>query len=856
MPKAQRHRKRVRTARLNASGLPLGSNKSQSSTTDSNEFGATDQTKPTKKQGRKEAEVTNLLDKLTSQDVQDRQWATSALANMFVTFPPVTQRLLLSKNLIGLLIERLTDTDDVVAVESLGSLRNLAVSSPTSIVSEMHNKRLLMPLINNHVPLLLSRFQQQVEGKPTLIDSPPLPSLAQDRKTVEEQNQKEQTRFKLFWDWSENVMTLFWCLSESTNKILSSLNLYADKLIEFAMLFLNERALGISGIVTNNESMSADATAKLNKKDKKPDTNERVPLFVAIAAAQLVHAFTAQNATAQTLLLQNPNLSSLTTILRSTNAPTTRSARTELHPSSDSTTDQEDWLQLRVLSFGILLELAKRPVNKRQTSTNDIRNVLKDNQSVLMKLLETDLINVADTSIEIHKTMDPKLAEQPGAATTGQAIKLNSIEKQLSTLQLSLEVLGEWCALMETDSLSNKNNSNDDMQDDVDDIEEEEEWAGIVEGDVEMDQDDDDVPADGIYRKQQPQYQEESIVDDITETDTTTEIELSSSTLNLFQKLPSLLLSFAHPTPLSFLQASTTAVSAPSNLISTDATTTTTQDEPRVVPEPLCAISDILTTIHVRSLECLNNLYITLARATLSTSTTTSTFFKHQQQQQELQNVWSGVLTLIQGAATSYTGSTINNEGELQKEDDMSELNQRRMEIVSAGVGSVWGMARIGISLVSSFDVGDSTSSFLISLFNHPFSRFTTPASETIRVRIIGTLGWTGRRSKISLKENEEIGSFLLSILPKDTSSRSNLTTEVLLQVIDSFIDIYSDEESIWDQPVFRSKEFLNKLESTVPGVRAAVRKVDRKRFPELRSRADGALENLLAFIHYRHQVA
>lgn len=33
-------------------------------------------------------------------------------------------------------------------------------------------------------------------------------------------------------------------------------------------------------------------------------------------------------------------------------------------------------------------------------------------------------------------------------------------------------------------------------------------------------------------------------------------------------------------------------------------------------------------------------------------------------------------------------------------------------------------------------------------------------------------------------------------------------------------------------------------------------KKIDRKKFPELRSRADGALENLVGFVEYRKDVA
>lgn len=47
---------------------------------------------------------------------------------------------------------------------------------------------------------------------------------------------------------------------------------------------------------------------------------------------------------------------------------------------------------------------------------------------------------------------------------------------------------------------------------------------------------------------------------------------------------------------------------------------------------------------------------------------------------------------------------------------------------------------------------------------------------------------------------------------------------ELLLQVVDSLIDLYSDEESTYDIPVFRTLSYLPKFSAAVPGVRAAVR--------------------------------
>lgn len=80
-------------------------------------------------------------------------------------------------------------------------------------------------------------------------------------------------------------------------------------------------------------------------------------------------------------------------------------------------------------------------------------------------------------------------------------------------------------------------------------------------------------------------------------------------------------------------------------------------------------------------------------------------------------------------------------------------------------------------------------------------------------------------------------------------------TPDILLQAIDSFIDLYADEDRSYDVPVFRQGQMLEDLDRSVQGVRAAIKKVDRNKFPELRARADGAMENLTAFVQYRKDV-
>jgi len=397
------------------------------------------------------------------------------------------------------------------------------------------------------------------------------------------------------------------------------------------------------------------------------------------------------------------------------------------------------------------------------------------------------------------------------AAPTAPALLLASSERQLSTLQLSLEVLSSWIAANDAANLAN----GDDMDDD------EEEWAGAEgEGDVDMDGAEEDNDDEVIIQKPLPEQEDHGMEEDPSEggdseDDSEAEAEAEVVPGGIAAELPLQLIALATPSsPLSFVAATTApAVSNTSTLVST---TAGQAEEPTAapapsIPEQLSPIAELTTTVHVRALEALNNLFITLALAPKPAKAVRAA---------ELQTVFEGVLGLIQGAiASAGDGAGAGIEG-----DDGDELQERRMEVVMASVGAVWGMCRVGLGAKGKLAVGPDATPFLLSVFTHPFAQAQTPAGEAIRVRIAGALGWIGRRDGIAAAENEAIGAFLLSVLPDGKAASAFAPThEVLLQVIDSIIDLYSDEDSKYDVAVFRGKAFLQRLQAAVPGVRASV---------------------------------
>ncbi|GAA5858433.1 hypothetical protein JCM1840_001202 [Sporobolomyces johnsonii] len=873
-----RHRKRTRAARIDAANAPLAG-PSDPAATAGNGAAALDGNAGAgdKKAVKKDQEFTSLLDKLRSAESRDRVWASSTLSSLLITLPPTHLRLLLSRNLIGLLIERLSlpvptsspapapDADDLTtAVESLGALRNLAVSSPPHILSEMHNKRLLLPLLSSHLPLLLLYLPAQLAPAPAPL-KPTLPATAAERKSVELANEAAETLRRVYWDWAENVLVLLWCLAESNTKILGSLNAQGDRIVELVMAFLREERVGIEGALDEEEGgMNVDKGAKVKKgkKEKEAQKGSRVPLYVAVAAAQTLHAFVSSNPPSHPQLLASldsssfsPSLSSLLSILLTPSAPASKSADAP-----------EYWTQLRVLAFGILLELAKGRSKRRDVEK--VREVLRENEArdVLLGLVEERKLDKwVEEGGKAASEIDPTAPPTPVPAPNSPLSRLSSLERQAQTLQLALEILSEYLA----SPLSSSSSAGPEMNDDEE--ESEEEWGGksmdVEEGDIEMDEDDeamDDerevIDGDAVPGEDEDEMDGDEMLDDLEAIAGSSDDEADEPAANGSSKtsLPLQLLALTAPTSLSFLPAtsfsSATGDSDPSapGLISTSATSSTP-----LLPASLSALSDALTTIHVRAVEALNNLFVSVAKGK-----------KGKKGGKEQQEVFEKVLELMHASLSAAEEAAKSKAGkEKTGEEEQDELEERRAELVSAGAGVVWGCARLGLDEGGSLIVGPSTTPFLIQqVYNSPFAAAQTPQGEAVRVRVLGALGWIGRRRDVPVEENAQIGQFLLSLLPSPpsrsaapapaASSTSTLTPDALLQVIDSFIDLYADEERDYDTPVFREGGMLPVLEASVAGVRAAIKKIDRKKFPELRGRADGALENLVAFVGYRKDVA
>ncbi|CAG8488637.1 16730_t:CDS:10 [Cetraspora pellucida] len=316
-----------------------------------------------------------VIKQLYSPDAKERAWASSCSSNLILGDRKI-RRLLLSQNLISALIERLTD-DYEITQEALGTLRNLTVVGEHEICVEMYSKDIITPLMAL-LPKVSEIIDNILRGVPVKSDP-----IADARKTI--------------WKFAENIICIFWALSETSQEILRSIN--NTNIVPFLM----------SCLIQSNA----------------------IPTNTVVAAAQCLHTLTDENPDIHIHFQQNQQyIQSLLNIIKFD----------ESNPSST-----ENLLFIKVLCCGILSNICS--VVDLSTSKSESTLYLNDYLiPVLVSCLTFDINKAANEAIEnvseIENAQDSEpIKEHPKFTIPTAENNLNSINVRLTTLQLALEIL-------------------------------------------------------------------------------------------------------------------------------------------------------------------------------------------------------------------------------------------------------------------------------------------------------------------------------------------------------------------------------------------------------------------------------
>lgn len=332
--------------------------------------------------------VLPIIQKLESPDASERKWACVAVSNL-IQNDPSTRRLLQGKNVVGALITRLSDSEEEVWIEAAGALRNLCIDGGYDICAEMYNKNILAPL-KTFVPKISSALSQ-------FLESP---------KTAPENAQK------VVYEFTENVNTILWCLSETSNKALNAINQIS--LVPFLMSFLAARA--------------------------------KLPIATVTAAAQCLYVLTDDNQPAIDELRSNAVYS--TCLL-------------EIVHNKGSVSDKDrevfgDRLtMLKVLSSGILSNVSPLPPPSAASGVDVGKEiVLPLLQPVVASVSLTESSALAE-SLVTKIALEPPQIEKLSLKNAPQSdhrsdteVELDRLENKLRTVQLALEILTGVCATL------------------------------------------------------------------------------------------------------------------------------------------------------------------------------------------------------------------------------------------------------------------------------------------------------------------------------------------------------------------------------------------------------------------------
>ncbi|KAF8737507.1 hypothetical protein AX14_012665 [Amanita brunnescens Koide BX004] len=239
---------------------------------------------------------------------------------------------------------------------------------------------------------------------------------------------------------------------------------------------------------------------------------------------------------------------------------------------------------------------------------------------------------------------------------------------------------------------------------------------------------------------------------------------------------------------------------------------------PLAAPSAHPPTTSALSAIHVSALECLNNLFLSLAASQKSSEAS---------DKEAGSAVWNGVWSALKLVGTE-TGPG----------------QERRQEMWEVAIGVLWGVGNVWKGLIEPVE---EQVRLLVQLCNGA-------TDSIIRVKCIGALECLAQFPN-SIDGNKVISEYLLSLLPTEAAP-STLDTEPLLQTVSALIDIYSDEDMPYDIN-FQQGGYLQRLVASMDGVRKSVKGINRRKEGgrELKRRGEEVRDNLVAFIKYRRNL-
>ena len=96
--------------------------------------------------------------------------------------------------------------------------------------------------------------------------------------------------------------------------------------------------------------------------------------------------------------------------------------------------------------------------------------------------------------------------------------------------------------------------------------------------------------------------------------------------------------------------------------------------------------------------------------------------------------------------------------------------------------------------------------------------------SDSAKARVITAVGALAMRQDVTVEQNQACGSFLMSLVTSVTAGPGKqVGMESVVAALNAVFDVYGDERSSYDAPVFVKDEYLQSLAGVVHRMRVLV---------------------------------
>jgi hypothetical protein len=394
-------------------------------------------------------------------------------------------------------------------------------------------------------------------------------------------------------------------------------------------------------------------------------------------------------------------------------------------------------------------------------------------------------------------------------------VKLDNIEKRLSTLMVALEVMTDAC-------------------------------AGLID-DVKEEQDEDEPLPDDDEEGSESEGEDEDMVDDEDEGDMTMDEKLIAKgrdqvDMDIQQTDGSTPRVKATATPLESLASSGLHLQL---MVLARATSLSYAPAPSAgsataEPSPHPPTTAVLSSIHLRALEALNNLLLTIAGYAPAAQPPLASPVEVDSKQQVKFAEWRQLVDGPLGGLKQIWKDTFDIAREVVQ-PDVSVLDVKgqevRLEILEILAGVWLGLAKIGCAggLVRVCSLPLISVALLIS---SPFDgqpitddqvqgiiqSYMVVRSDSAKSRVITAVAALAMRHDVTTEQNQACGTFFMSIVSSVSAGPGKeASTESVVTALNALFDVYGDERSSYDQQVFVAGGFLKTLAGLVSRIRSIV---------------------------------